>query len=112
MEKLRHTKLADHIKTTLAECFMGGQLSDPRLEGMTITRVRLTKDLQLASVYFRSFGNFDNKTLLQGLQSAKGYLRNKIAESLDVRRVPNLRFFFDDSEEKLEKIEYLLQNLK
>lgn len=111
---LRKERLADEIRDLLAGCFLGGQMSDPRLEMVTITAVKLSPDLQLATVYFRIYGESTKDTIartIKGLESASGYFRKKLADALDIRRVPNLRFFYDESIERGARIEKLLGDL-
>lgn len=108
---LRQEKLADEIRDILAVSFQGGLLSDPRLEGVTITAVKLSPDLQLASVYYRLYNDSEKDAAKAGLESAAGLLRNKLAKVLDVRRVPVLRFFYDESVERASKIEKLLHDI-
>jgi ribosome-binding factor A len=109
---LRQERLADEIRDVVATCFIGGQMNDPRLDNVTITAVKVTADLQLASVYYRVMTDSVPKDQVQkGLQHASGYLRNRIADAIEMRRVPSLRFFFDESIERGSRIEYLLANL-
>jgi ribosome-binding factor A len=111
---LRQERLADQIRDTLGSCFGGGQMSDPRLAQVTITAVKLTGDLQIAKVYFRVYSG-DEAEIAQarkGLGSAAGFLRRKLAEALDVRRVPALQFFFDESVGYGSHIEGLLAGLR
>lgn len=111
---LRQDRLADEIRDLIAGCFLGGQMSDPRLESVTITAVKLSPDLQLATVYFRIYGETDKAVIsrtIKGLESAAGYFRKKLADALDVRRVPSLRFFYDESIERGARIEKLLEDL-
>ena len=114
---LRQQRLADQIRDLLAQCFSAGQMRDPRLETVTITHVKLSGDLQLATVYYRIM-NESGSNLGQevdgaqaGLEHASGFLRKKLAGHLDIRRVPNLRFFYDESVERGARIEYLLSKL-
>ncbi len=105
---LRKERMADEIRDLIARCFTGGQMSDPRVENVTITAVKLTPDLQLAYVYFRPMVGSDKDRCQRGLESAAGFLRSRLAESLDVRRVPSLKFFYDESIEHGSRIEDLL----
>lgn len=105
---LRKERMADEIRDLIALCFTGGQMSDPRLQNVTITAVKLSADLQLAYVYFRPMVGSDANSCQRGLESAAGFLRNRLAESLDVRRVPQLKFFYDESIERGSRIEELL----
>ncbi|SME88682.1 30S ribosome-binding factor RbfA [Pseudobacteriovorax antillogorgiicola] len=108
---LRQERLADEVRDVLAECFLGGKMSDPRLESVTITAVKISADLQLAYVYYRVYGDDKGEQAQKGLESAAGYLKKKLAKSLDVRRVPELKFFFDESIEHASRIEELLKKL-
>lgn len=108
---IRQDRMADEIRDIVASCFAGGQMQDPRLQHVTITAVKISPDLQIASVYFRIMPGEDIETAKRGLERAAGFFRARLAESLDVRRVPNLRFFFDESVEHGARIEHLLTKI-
>lgn len=109
---VRQQRLADEIRDIIGVAFMGGQMSDPRLGSVTITAVKLTGDLQLATVYFRVMSDeVKVKDVARGLESATTFLRRQLAEALDIRRVPNLRFFYDESIERGSRIEDLLSKI-
>lgn len=111
---VRKQRLADEIRDLVASCFQGEQLADPRLKYVTITAVKLSGDLQLASVYFRLMHDDNEKhqaAAKAGLESASTFLRRRLADGLDIRRVPNLRFFFDESIERGSRIEGLLSQI-
>ena len=57
---------------------------------MTITAVKLTADLQQATVFYRTYDDGDAMKAMKGLQSAAGFLRKSLSEALDIRRVPIL----------------------
>lgn len=111
MAGLRVIRLAEQIRDILAECFQGGVLNDPRLADVTITAVKLSADLQIATVYFRVYLDADRDVAKQGLVNASGFLKHRLAESLDIRRVPELRFFYDESVERGARVEQLLDEL-
>lgn len=108
---LRKERLTDEIMTLIGECFQGGQMSDPRVDGVTVTAVKLSDDLQIATVYFRLWSGGDPDRARSGLESAAGFLRNKLAKALKIRRVPELRFFYDESIERASRIEDLLTKI-
>ncbi|MCX6116911.1 MAG: 30S ribosome-binding factor RbfA [Proteobacteria bacterium] len=112
MSQQRKERLGDEIRDIVANCLVGGKLSDPRLEFVTITGVKLSADLQLASIYFRLIDESKQKETKKGLISAAGLFRTKLSEELEIRRVPNLRFFYDNSVEKGEKVDYLLEKIR
>ena len=107
---LRKERLADEVRDIIAGCFQAGILSDPRLSFVTITGVKMSGDCQLASIYFTSHDP-DVTKAKRGLECASGFLRKKLAENLDVRRVPNLRFFYDESIERGSHMEELLKQI-
>jgi ribosome-binding factor A len=110
---VRQQRLADEIRDIIGSCFLGGQMEDPRLRNVTITAVKLTADLQLASVYFRIYGEaIDIDAARQGLERATGVFRHKLAEALDIRRLPSLRYFYDESLDRGSRIEELLAQAK
>ena len=109
---IRKERLADQIRDLIAQCFAGGQLDDPRVKGATITHVKLSGDLQLASVYFRVYDEKTRDGVKSGLESCRGLLRRVLADHLDLRRVPQLRFFYDESVEHGAKIEQLLRQMR
>ncbi len=109
---LRKERLAEQIRDTLALCFQGGRMQDPRLESVTITAAKVSPDLSIATVYFRVYNDADIDAAQQGLVSASGYLKRELARSLDVRRVPDLRFFYDESIERASRIEELINKIK
>jgi ribosome-binding factor A len=108
--KIRQQRLADEIRDLLANCFRGGIMSDPALSGVTITAAKISPDYQVATVYFRIFDDTPIQDAIKGLDRANGFLRNKLSV-LDLRRLPALRFFYDESVERAIRIEDLLSKL-
>ncbi len=109
--KKRQMRLADEIRDIIATCIMQ-ELSDPRIHEAVITHVRLSPDLQVATVYFRFYGEKHTKDeILRGLESCRGFLRGTMSKSLALRRVPELRFFYDESVEEGARIEGLLAKI-
>lgn len=108
--KVRQRRLADEIRDLIASCFQGGRMEDPRLGGVTITAVKLSPDYQVASVYYRVFNDVAHEEVQKGLERAAGMLRHQLRH-LELRRLPSLRFFYDASIERGERIENLLSKL-
>ncbi len=108
----RKERLGDEIRDIVAQCLSGGKLSDPRLEFVTVTGVKMSADLQLASIYFRILDESRQKETKKGLESAAGVFRHRLAEELEIRRVPNLRFFYDNSVEKGANVDVLLEKIR
>jgi ribosome-binding factor A len=86
------------------------ELADPRLQLVTFTEVRISPDLRNARVFFSCLGGeVERKRAEQGLQHAAGALRRELGRRLSLRFVPELRFEFDDSYERAERIAHLLK---
>lgn len=83
------------------------ELKDPRVAGVTITRVDVTQDLAYADVYVRTLTGSEDEAIA-GLQSAEGFIRRRLGRELHVRRVPDFRFHVDRGLEHAQRIEALL----
>jgi ribosome-binding factor A len=84
-------------------------LVDPRLELVTFTAVKVTPDLRTARVYYSCLGGQEARDDCgKALDHAKGMLRREIGRRLALRYVPDLRFEFDDSLERSQRISELL----
>ncbi len=88
------------------------KVKDPRLRGVTLTDVRMTKDLRQASVYYSVVGTDEQKKQVHaGFESAKGFIRKEIGERLHLRYVPDIQFKYDVSLETGQRMERLLEKL-
>ena len=104
--------MADQIKRILAERLQRG-LRDPDLGYVTITDVRVTGDLQHASVFFTVLGEeAEREASAQALARATGMLRTEVGKNLRVRLIPTLEFIPDALPESAGEIERLLAEAK
>ena len=87
-------------------------VKDPRVNSglLTVTHCEVTGDLKYAKVYF-SVLNGDADEVKKGLISAKGYIRREIAQRLNMRNTPEFTFISDDSIEKGDKINKILNDI-
>ena len=109
---LRKERLADEIRDLIANLLIGGRMNDPRLQSVSITGVKLTADLQLASVYFRFWGEITEREVKGGLKSASPVFRKVLAQRIEIKKVPQIRFFYDKSVEYGSHIEDLFRHIK
>jgi len=89
-----------------------GAVHDPGIGFITLTRVKVSPDLQLARVYYTSLG--DQKALREtakALQRATPFFRRQVGSRLQLRRVPELQFQFDESVGHQDRIEQILRDL-
>lgn len=89
------------------------EVHDPGIGFVTITRVKVSPDLQLARAYYTQIGDeAARKETRKALDRAIPFLRRQIGARMRLRRVPELRFEFDESVEKQDRIEKILLELK
>ena len=109
---VRSQKVADRIKVVVAEA-LENKVKDPRLGFVTITDVRITGDLQNASVFYTVLGdNVARENTAKALNSAKGLLRTAVGRDLGTRITPTLEFFEDNLPETSVAMESLLADVK
>ena len=88
------------------------EISDPRLARISVTDVRIDRELAYASIYVSALEGFErSKEVIEGLEHAQGYLRRELAQRVDLRSFPQLRFSWDATFERAERIEQLIASL-
>ena len=106
----RTDRVADSLKKELAQ-LIHRSMNDPRVEGVSITDVEVSRDLAHAKVFVTVIGK-DNineaQSAMDSLNKAAGYLRSSIAKDDRMRSVPKLRFFYDDTLSKGRHISDLI----
>jgi ribosome-binding factor A len=111
--KMRLERIADRIRQELSEMVVT-EISDPRLSGITITDVKVDRELSYADIYVSAIeGHERAKEVVDGLEHASGFVRRALAERIDYLRVfPRLRFHWDPTPERADQIEKLLASLR
>lgn len=84
------------------------RMRDPRLEFLTVHRVETTRDLQKSKVYCSSLHTEYKKDILNILNRSAGFFRHELGLVIRIKRIPELVFVWDDTTEKMERIETLL----
>jgi len=105
----RSVRVSSLVLEILAD-IVGNLVKDPRVRSVVFTRVEVGDDLHLADVYYRVLQG-DAPTTAAGLENAKGFIRKELGAQLRIKFTPEIRFFFDDSPEKIERVEQILKNL-
>lgn len=104
----RSGRLADQIQRDLAE-LIRGELKDPRVDLVTITAVEVSADYSHARVFFTTLHGDDAiGPALEGLRSAGGFLRSRLARALRIRTVPELHFEYDESIQRGVRLSQLI----
>lgn len=108
----RMDRINELMKRTISE-ILQREISDPRLEFVTITAVRVTADLQQARVSFSFLGPAsDMAAVKKSLQNARGYIRRLIGQQIELRRIPEIEFVYDESIEQGARIEQALEDIR
>jgi ribosome-binding factor A len=108
----RANRIAQQIKEDLSTILLF-DVGDPRLEGVYITDVNVDRELAYANIFVSTLeGSVREEEVLEGLNRAKGFLRSRLAQRIQLRSFPNLRFNWDPTPENAERIEKLLDSLR
>jgi ribosome-binding factor A len=107
----RCEKVAEAIHEEISSLLVKG-VKDPRVGFVTVTGVKVTDDLHLATIYFSVIGTDEQKKETEaGLNSAKGYLRREMGKTLRMRYIPDIVFRYDVSVDYGSKIEGILKQI-
>lgn len=108
----RPERLAETLREEITE-IVGYELEDPRLEAITVTEVRVSPDLRDAKVYVLIEGSENEiREAMKALQNAEKYVRSQVAMSLSIHHAPHIHFVRDTVEERAERIDKILLDLK
>lgn len=111
MTTKRQRRVAEQIRIILSETIQF-ETSDPRLADVTVVGVSIDRELQYATVHVHALGGEEIRDqVMEGLQSAAGFLRRAVAKELEIRHVPELRFHWDKTFSHAEHIHDLLSSL-
>lgn len=109
MATKRMLQLGEQIREHIAMMLVRGEISDPRVRGITLNSVKMSPDLQIAKVYFSVLGEPEQRKLAEkGLKQASGFIRRELGKSLLIRYTPEIVFYYDDSVEYSVKMGALL----
>ncbi len=112
VSKLRSERIADRIREELSEMLLY-EISDPRLGGVSITDVEVDPELAYADIYVSALeGSSRAKDILEGFEHAQGFLRRELARRIELKVFPRLRFHWDATFERADRIEKLLASLR
>jgi len=111
--KLRLQRIGDRIRQDLSEMVVMGEIRDPRISGVTITEVKVDRELAYADVFLSAVeGSERAEEVLQGFNRANGFIRKALAERIELRVFPRLRYHWDPTPERADRIERLLASLR
>jgi ribosome-binding factor A len=108
----RPDRLADQIRAEIS-AMLAREVHDPGVGFITLTRVQVTTDLQIAHIYYTSMADeAGRKETTKALARVLPFLRRQLAGRLRLRRVPELDFRFDRSVEHQDRVERLIHDIQ
>jgi len=112
VSRLRSQRIADRLREELSEMLIF-DIHDPRLSGVSVTDVIVDRELAYADVFVSALaGSEKAQEVLAGFQHASGFLRSELARRVELRTFPQLRFHWDPTPERAERIERLLEEIR
>ena len=115
MTSNRSDKVADLLKKEIS-LIITNEIKDTRLQNINITAVKVSDDISIATVFYTVIGESihknESKIDEKVIKKFSGMVRSNLAKKIKIRRVPKIKFRFDESIEYSENIEKLLKNLK
>ncbi|MGM0395530.1 MAG: 30S ribosome-binding factor RbfA [Bacillota bacterium] len=112
MNEKRINRISEEVKKVVSELIQN-EIKDPRISGMpSVNKVSVTKDLRFAKIYISVLGSEEDKeSTIQGLQSAKGFVRTEIGRRINLRHVPEPIFELDESIEQALYMSKLIEEV-
>ncbi|MFA5948835.1 MAG: 30S ribosome-binding factor RbfA [Hyphomicrobium sp.] len=108
----RQLRVGELIRHKIAEMLARGEIYDDVLAShvVTITEVRMSPDLRLATAYVMPLGGKDLAPVLEALDRNRKFIRGEIGHAVDLRSAPEVRFREDDTFDEVSRIDRLLHS--
>jgi len=111
--ELRLKRIGDRIQQELSEMLVRAEIRDYRLAGISVTEVKVDRELSYADIYVSAVeGTSRSQEVLTGLESASGFIRKSLSDRVELRAFPRLRFHWDITPERADRIEQLIATFK
>lgn len=111
MSSHRNLRMAEAIREVVANAILF-EVHDPRVRNVTVLAAEVSPDLRNAKVFVTVTGDArDERRVIQGLQSARGFLQSKVAARLQTRTTPELRFEIDNSAKRTGELLKLIESV-
>ena len=109
---IKNTRINGEVLRELSN-IIRGEIKDPRINPMTsVVSVEVTPDLKLCRAYISVLGDEESqKSTIEGLKSAEGYIRRQLASSINLRNTPEIKFILDQSIEYGVNMSHLIDEV-
>jgi ribosome-binding factor A len=110
----RMLRIGEMVRHKLSELLIRGEIHDDVLAShvISISEVRISSDLKLATAYVLPLGGKDTAAVLAALEKHKKFIRAEVAQTLDLRYAPDIRFREDETFDEVSRIDRLLYSDK
>jgi len=109
----RSSRVGDMIIKEISEMILRGDIKDPRIANLVLTGIKVTNDLGFARIYFTSLkSDYDKEVILSGLRSATSFIKWELSKRFRIKRIPEIRFEFDETLEEGYRVDDLLRKAK
>ena len=110
MSEVKFQRINAELVRTISEILLL-ETNDEFLKSITITGAEVSKDLSFAKVYFTSLLSKEKQDLEKDMNEASDMIRKFVAEKMDLRQTPKLKFFYDESIEYGNRIEHIINEI-
>lgn len=105
IERLEHS-FVEHISNILMT-----EIKDERIHFVTVTAVKITNDLSFAKVYVTVLDDKERESMLKQLNKASNFIERELSHRIDIRKMPNITFVYDDSIEYANRVESIIEKI-
>lgn len=110
MNQIKLKRIESQIVKEISDIILN-ETNDSLLKTVTVTGCQVASDLSYAKIYFTSISSLSNKDIEREMDEASSYLRMKLADQIELRHTPKLKFVYDNSIAYGEKIEKIIQEI-
>jgi len=110
MNEIKRNRINAELVRTISEILLL-EGNDELLKSITITSADVSSDLSFAKIYFTSLNQMEKKDLEKEMNEASDFIRKFVAEKMDLRQTPKLKFYYDESIEYGNKIEEIIESI-
>ncbi len=107
----RKDRVGTLLQQEISNMIIYGEIKDPRIQNVIITRVEVSRDLSYGKVYFKIHEEIEAKEIERVLNRASNFIRNRLFKKLSLKKPVNLKFFYDDSDKYAEKIDKIIEKI-
>jgi ribosome-binding factor A len=110
----RQLRVGELVRHALSEMLTRGEIHDDVLAEhvVTVSEVRMSPDLRLATIYIMPLGGKDLEPVLQALDRNRKYIRGEVAHAVNLKFAPEIRFAADDTFDEARRIDEIFRSPK